>query len=168
MDMCPGEQRTLTIPPHMGYGSRGAGGVIPGGATLQFEVSASTWVRGGTGSDKADAGRAIGYYQQEGRQGGAQVGEFRSFEGDMGRWNQARPSHTRSRRDAVDRVNRRMSINCIRFPSPSVHPLSLSEATGGIGRSQPTSPGVRTCRRIAACTRQVSSMDLGERERTHG
>lgn len=122
MDMCPGEQRTLTIPPHMGYGSRGAGGVIPGGATLQFEVRASTWVRGGTGSDKADAGRAIGYYQQEGRQGGAQVGGFRSFEGEMGRWNQARPSHTRSRRNAVDRVNRRMSINCIRFPSPSVHP----------------------------------------------
>ncbi len=28
----------LTIPPHMGYGDRGAGGVIPGGATLKFKV----------------------------------------------------------------------------------------------------------------------------------
>ncbi|KAI5480729.1 Peptidyl-prolyl cis-trans isomerase, FKBP-type [Pseudohyphozyma bogoriensis] len=38
MDMCPGEHRKLTIPAHMGYGDRGAGGVIPGGATLVFDV----------------------------------------------------------------------------------------------------------------------------------
>ncbi|MEJ2139372.1 MAG: FKBP-type peptidyl-prolyl cis-trans isomerase [Gammaproteobacteria bacterium] len=36
--MLIGGKRTLIIPPDMGYGSRGAGGVIPPDATLMFDV----------------------------------------------------------------------------------------------------------------------------------
>ena len=36
--MCVGEKRQLIVPPELGYGEQGAGDIIPGGATLYFDI----------------------------------------------------------------------------------------------------------------------------------
>lgn len=38
LGLCQGASAILTVPPEMGYGENGAGGKIPGGATLRFDV----------------------------------------------------------------------------------------------------------------------------------
>jgi FK506-binding protein 14 len=38
LGMCIGEKRRLIVPPELGYGDQGAGEVIPGGATLYFDI----------------------------------------------------------------------------------------------------------------------------------
>ena len=36
--MSKGEKATIVLPPHLAYGSAGAGGVIPPNAILKFEI----------------------------------------------------------------------------------------------------------------------------------
>ncbi len=36
--MKKGEKRTIILPPELGYGKQGAGGIIPGNAWLIFDV----------------------------------------------------------------------------------------------------------------------------------
>ena len=38
LGMCAGEKRRLIVPASLGYGDQGAGDIIPGGATLYFDV----------------------------------------------------------------------------------------------------------------------------------
>merc|ERR1739844_266284 len=38
LGMCVGEKRRLIVPPQLGYGDQGAGDIIPGGATLYFDI----------------------------------------------------------------------------------------------------------------------------------
>jgi len=38
LGMCISEKRRLIVPPELGYGDQGAGEVIPGGATLYFDI----------------------------------------------------------------------------------------------------------------------------------
>ena len=38
LSMKVGERRQIILPPRLAYGDRGAGGIIPGGATLYFDV----------------------------------------------------------------------------------------------------------------------------------
>ncbi|QQP41659.1 Peptidylprolyl isomerase [Caligus rogercresseyi] len=38
LDVCPGEERHLVVPADLAYGDRGAGDVIPPGATLLFDI----------------------------------------------------------------------------------------------------------------------------------
>jgi FK506-binding protein 2 len=53
-NMCEGEKRKLTIPANKGYGDRGAGAKIPGGATLVFDVELLKIQRKGEDAPAAD------------------------------------------------------------------------------------------------------------------
>lgn len=39
LGLCRGAEAILVVPPHMGYGDTGVGDVIPGGATLNFDIN---------------------------------------------------------------------------------------------------------------------------------
>ena len=52
--LCKGAKATLIIPPALGYGDRGAGADIPGGATLRFDVEVVHIVAAAHGHDHAD------------------------------------------------------------------------------------------------------------------
>ncbi|XP_025001454.2 peptidyl-prolyl cis-trans isomerase FKBP11 [Gallus gallus] len=47
LDMCVGEKRRATIPPHLAYGRRGSPPTIPGDAVLRFEVQLVALSRAG-------------------------------------------------------------------------------------------------------------------------
>lgn len=54
LGLCKGAKATLVIEPEKGYGASGAGGDIPGGATLNFDVEVVDF------SDKEDDGKGGG------------------------------------------------------------------------------------------------------------